>query len=319
MNPRELRQQIGQLLVEQQSVLQKGLNADNRSAYDKRQKQIETLEADLARVEAFEQRDRESRSFERSPRPTGSNYTGTYSGDEQRDIANRSFRSWAQTGRMPSEARDLLTTSDATGAAPIPQGFDNLLNEALRFYGPIANYVDVRRTDSGNPIKYSFANDTQNSLTLLPTEGTSSPAETDPAFFSKIVGTDTLSMGLVKISQEELMDSAFNLDTFIRNFMGVRYARGLEKLVTLGTDGAGTTLPNSATGGLLANAAVGQTTTAIANGIGWDDLTQLSLGSGVLDPAYAGPTAAWSMSSATRGYLIGLKDGWTLQSSPLSQ
>ena len=63
--------------------------------------------------------------------------------------------------------------------------------------------------------------------------------------------------GLTLLSLEELQDSSFDLDRAIRRRFGTRYARGLEKALTLGTDGAGTALPDSATGGLPVQAAVG--------------------------------------------------------------
>lgn len=308
MTVKEIRAKISSLLMEQQKIARKGFDADSRSTFDKIQREVESLEQDAQRVEAMESRDADMRSFTRSPRPGAETHSGTYSADEQRSRANTGFRAWARTGEIPHEYRDLLTTSDTTGGAVIPQLFSPVLNEALKFYGPIADRVDRRETNNnGAPMKYSWTMDTENSMTLLPTEGTSSPAETDPAFFSKVVGVDTLTGGLVKISVQELEDSSFDLDALIRRWMGTRYARALERVVTLGVDGAGTTLPNSATGGLLGNAPAGQTTASASAGIGWDDLTALFT---AVDPAYSGPDAAWSMSAATRGYLIGLKDGF---------
>jgi HK97 family phage major capsid protein len=78
--------------------------------------------------------------------------------------------------------------------------------------------------------------------------------------------------------------------------------------VTLGKDSSGTTLPNQATNGLTGVAAIGTTTAALANGIGWDDLTACFSS---LDPAYTNPLRArWLMNSSTRAYLLGLKDGF---------
>jgi HK97 family phage major capsid protein len=113
---------------------------------------------------------------------------------------------------------------------------------------------------------------------------------------------------VVKVSFQELEDSAFDLDSWIREKFAVRFARGVEKAITLGKDSGGTTLPSQATGGLVAVAAVGFTTATIAGGIGWTDLTSTYAS---LDPAYAdNPDAAWVMNSATRNYLMGLKDGF---------
>lgn len=311
MTLKEIRAKISGLLMEQRKIAQApgGFTSQSRAKFDRIQSDVEQLEAqaaDAQRVEAFEQRDRESRSFEKSPRPGSANSGSHFSGDEQRSRVSRAFQRYALTGRI--EERDLLTTSDTTGGALIPQMFSGILVDALKFYGPIADRVSKKVTDNkGVPMKISYSNDTGNGLTLLGTEGSSSPAETDPAFSSVILGVDTVTGGLVKVSFQELEDSSFDLDSFIRSHFAIRYARGLEKCVTLGTDSAGTALPNQPTGGLLATATVGQTTAAIADGIGWDDLTALFSS---VDPAYSTPNASWVMSSTTRAYLLGLKDGF---------
>ena len=157
-------------------------------------------------------------------------------------------------------------------------------------------------------MKISLTNDTQNGMVLLPTEGTSGPVETDPTFQSKLVGVDTVSAGLVKISLQELDDSSFDLDAFIRGAFGVRYGRGLEKIVTLGVDSAGTALPNAPVGGLLATATVGTTTATLAAGIGWTDIVNAF---GALDAAYINPGTAWMFNTNTRATLLGMKDGFS--------
>ena len=307
MNSRELRSRISGLLIEQQNIATKGFTPESRAQFDKIQKDVDQLEADAQRMEAYEARNTRLSSFERSPRPGVG--TGTHrSADEQRSRANKAFRTYARTGQVPEEFRDVLTTSDVTGGALVPQMFNGVLYDAAKFYGAIATRVDKRETDNnGAPMKFSFSNDTSNSLTLLATEGTSSPTETDPSFFSKIVGVDTVTGGLIKVSFQELDDSSFDLDSAIRRWFGIRYARGLEKAITVGTDGAGTVLPNQPTGGLLNQAAVGVTTATLAAGISWNNLVSLY---GSLDPAYSGPDAAWVFNASTRSYLLAQVDGF---------
>lgn len=272
-----------------------GFNTESRASFDKMNARVEEIE----QVVAIESRLAESRSFVKSPR---AGVGASIEGSERRAL-NKAFQTYMSTG----EVRDLLTTSDATGGAIIPQEFDVVLNNALKFYGPIASEVRQRFTDDGGrPLKVSLQNDTSNGLTLLSTEGTSSPAETDPVFSSKIVGTDTLTGGLVKVSIQEVQDAQFDLGKLLEENFALRYGRGLEKAVTLGTDSAGTTLPNQTSGGLLGAAPVGTTTTVLADGIGWDDLVATY---SALDPAYL-PNGKWSMSSSTRSYLLGLKDGF---------
>jgi HK97 family phage major capsid protein len=312
MTVKEIRAKVSSLLMEQRTIALAGFTPESRTKFDKIQKDIESLEADAQRMEAFEARDAESRSFTRSPRPGAANSGNGYGAEEERSRVSKAFQQYALRGSrhaVDAEYRDLLTTSDTTGGALIPQMFSGILVDAVKFYGPVAQYVAQKVTDNkGAPMKVSYDNDTANGLTLLGTEGSSSPAETDPAFVSQILGVDTVTGGLVKVSFQELEDSSFDLDAFIRSKFSIRYARGLERAVTLGVDSASTTLPNQPSGGLVASAHVGQTTASLAAGIGWDDLTATFAS---IDPAYSIPgKASWTMNSTTRAYLLGLKDGF---------
>jgi HK97 family phage major capsid protein len=307
---KELKEKRNSLLMQMQALAmhKDGFNKERRVSFDKMNADVTTLEADIQRSETMAGYDKSQAEFTRSARPgIGNGIGGSGTGEEQRSLINKAFRSYARTGNIAEEHRALLTTSDATGGALIPELFyENLVN-ALKFYGPIASKVKQKITDnSGAPLKVATGNDTTNGLVLLGTEGTSAPAETDPAFESHLLGVDTVSGGLVKISFEELSDSSFDLDSAIRDYFGVRYARGLESAITTGKDSAGTTLPNQSTGGLLGAATVGTTTATVAAGIGWVDLTETFSS---LDPAYA-ITPSWVMNSSTRSYLISLRDGF---------
>jgi len=303
----ELKDKRNKLLTDMQQLSLAGFNTESRSSFDKMSKEVDALESDIAREERmakYETEQREANYFERS---AARGPIHGSSGNERRDRLNKAMRSFMVNGRVEAEYRDLLTTSDATGGALIPQEFEGVLNQALKFYGPISQEVRQRVTDNnGAPLKVSLSNDTSNGLTLLATEGTSSPTETDPTFSSKIVGVDTLSGGLVKVSVQELQDSSFNLDTLLEEMFSLRYGRGLEKAITLGTDSAGTTLPNQTSGGLLGAAPIGFTTATLAGGIGWTDLVSVY---SAVDPPYL-PNAKWSFSSSTRSYLISLKDAF---------
>ena len=312
MNSKEIRSQINKLLTDMQDLALKGFNTESRTAFDKMNTDVTALEADFTRTEALESRIAAGQSFERSARPVAADGGFSAMGAEERTVKSKAaFRSYAVHGfaGMTTEQRDLLTTSDTLGGALIPQAFNPELIAARKYYGPISTLVRQRVTENnGAPIKVSLANDTANGLTLLATEGTSSPAETDPAFQSALLGVDTVTAGLVKVSVQELSDSYFDLDAWVRDAFGLRYARGLETAVTKGKDSAGTTLPNQTSGGMAGGAVIGTTTATLAGGIGWDDLTACV---SALDPAYVNPLkTVWQMNSGTRGYLLGLKDGF---------
>jgi HK97 family phage major capsid protein len=267
-------------------------------------------EGDIENLRSIETAQASQVAFQRSARPTVVGATGAeVSVEETRKNFSAAFRQYARHGMhtVSAEQRALLTTSDATGGALIPQAFEGVLHDAKKYIGSTAQKVAQKVTDNkGVPMKISFGNDTSNGLVLLGTEGTSGPVETDPTFSSSILNVDTVTGGLVKVSFQELEDSSFDLTTFLREKFQVRYLRGLETAVTLGKDTAATALPSQATGGLIGVATVGDTTATIAAGLGWSDFTTAF---GSLDPAYV-DGASWVMSSQTRAYLIGLKDGF---------
>jgi HK97 family phage major capsid protein len=174
------------------------------------------------------------------------------------------------------------------------------LTSALKIYFPVLDYANV--VYSSRSVKATKVDDTANGLTLIATEG-DSLIEADPTFASILVDLDNLSLGIQKFSNELLSDSYWDLEKLIGSLLASRYARGLQKAVTLGLDSAGTALPNSS-GGLIALAQVATTTSTIASSIGWADLVATY---DALDAAYAS-RAIWQCSSKTRNFLAGLKD-----------
>lgn len=305
-----LMEKRSKLMVDAAALLQAAeVTAEGRASAHKMLADVEQIEQDIEALNRTAAFDAKMSSFDRSPRPVpGADKTGSV--EERKAQLNQAFRTFARHGysALSTEQRALLTTSDVTGGALIPQEFDGVLREAKLFYGGIANKVAQKVTNAnGAPIKISLANDTVNGMVLLATEGTSAPSETDPTFVSKLLGVDTVSAGLVKVSFQELDDAAFDLDSFIRGAFGKRYGRGLEHFVTLGKDTAGTALPNQTSGGLLGVAQAVNAAGNLAAGIGWADIVALY---GAVDPAYLGPNTGWSFNAATRTALLQMKDGF---------
>lgn len=243
------------------------------------------LEKRIASLKSIEAHEKEQREFVPAERPTANQ-----SADEQRTRTAAALRSFMQTSRVASEYRDVLTTS-SSGAAVIPQLFNPELVTAMREFAPILSIVDNRVTNNnGAPQKMSLVNYTSTVLPLV-TEGTAFP-EIDPAFTSTIVSVDKLG-GIVKLSAEELSDSAFDLPGWLKqqwsNVMGV----SLEHYVTLGN--------SSNIAGLVASAGAGAETITAAT-VGYPDIAALY---GSVTAAYA-RNGSWQMSTATRAYLMGL-------------
>src|SRR5258708_7595765 len=200
---------------------------------------------------------------------------------EQRANTNIAWRHMLRHGFAPREQRDIISTN-ANGAAVIPQDFSTSFADALKFYGPIATLVKRKDAYDGRPIKWVVTDDTASTMTYVPETGATSSIEADPTVQSDVTGTSSL-VTLVKYSLQ-LLDDAFDLQSFLADVAGLRVARAVEYALTLGKDnGSNTQLPAVSTGGILAGISGAVTGTTIATTLTYTNLAALA---GSVDHAY---------------------------------
>jgi len=317
MTIQQIQEQRNALLVQMQALATGDkFDAEKRSQFDAMNVDVTNLEGDLSRLQAIEKIEAEQRSAPRIPRSQpGAAIENDHGSVEERSAKEkRAFEQYIKYGHSGvdaehrsylRESRDITTgTTGANGGALVPQLFNPVLTDAMKFYGPISTLVGQKRTTGGNPLKIALDNDTANSLTVL--GETTAVSEVDPTFASAILSTDTVTTGVVKITLQELSDSYFDIDSWLRTKFGQRYGRGLESMITNGNASnvasliASAFASTTAAGNTLATGATG------ANSIGYDDITALFT---ALDPAYIS-NATWLMNSTTRGFLLGVKDGF---------
>lgn len=318
----ELRQKRTQLIAEAQRVLlDENLDNEKRAKALTMVAEVETMEQDIDTLEKLE---RFAASDTRSQRPPRPQPDGTIAPEQEAEQAEyRAFEKMVRFGkseltgeerqalrgkyegsgmayRIPglatksiAEKRDVTTTS---GAALVPQLFLPTLIDAKKAIGGSVTVVRKKVTDNnGAPIKIALSNDTGNSLTTLTAE-TTVVTEQDPSFSGFIMSTDTVAT-LVKVSLQELADSYFDLNSWLRDKFGIRYLRGLESMLTAG---------NGSNVASLVTTAHASNTTAAATGPVYEDFTACY---GGLDPAYL-PNGKWMMSQLSRVYVMGLLDAF---------
>lgn len=304
MNLKSLREQRNGLLAKMQTLATaESFDAEKRSQFDTMNGEVATLDADITRVEALDKYAAEQRSAQRPNRDQpGATIEPSVDEAEERKVAEkRSFEKFIRTGVR--EARDITTAvTGANGGALVPQLFHNVLTDALKYFGPIATLVGQKRTTGGQPLKIALSNDTSNGLAII--GETVAPSETDPTYASQILSTDTVTPGLVKISLQELQDSAFDLEAWLRTKFGQRYGRGLEATVTNGNGSNVASLVASAHAAVTATGNTNKSGADGSNSIGYADITAMYA---ALDPAYIA-NATWVMNSNTRGFLLGVTD-----------
>jgi HK97 family phage major capsid protein len=207
---------------------------------------------------------------------------------------------------IKGERRDLVSSGDTTGEALVPLEF-GVLTQATKLYGPIANLVTVRNEDNGRVAKYPVSNDANNYATIVG-QGNSG-GEQEPTVFSatpNTVGDSLRTKVLASIPLAQDAAAGGTLEQYLVQLFGVRIARSLEHLVTLGTDPAGNAAAASPAGGLLASLAPLTTTTAIANSLQWTDFVNAA---SAIDPSYLrGENSRWFMNWQTMMTLAAQKD-----------
>jgi HK97 family phage major capsid protein len=220
------------------------------------------------------------------------------SNDERYEIAKRELRDFMVHGKV-SEQRDLgvgaVAGSITGGSQLVAPAFSPILTQAQQAYGGVVNIVNQRQTDTGASMKVSLVNDTANGLTTWGED--TAATETDPVLSTITSNTDKYTTGAILVTIEELQDSYFDLDAFIRDAFGQRLYRGLAKNISQGSGNFASYFAG-ATSGATSSTAGGLVVT-------YADILALY---GSIDPAYL-PNATWTMNAATRTALLGVVDG----------
>jgi len=312
----EMQEQRNRLFTEAQTLMSaEKVTAETRTKVKAIMADVDALEEDITTQQRLDKIDAELRQTERPPRPQ----PGGETGDKQHDESiSRAFEKYIRYGKdsltseertLLAERRDITTTGasgNTNGGFVIPQLFDTTLIEARKLVGNTVSIVGKKVTNNnGAPMKIATVNDTGNVLVTMTGEATLI-GEADPTFNGFVLSTDTIAT-MVTMSYQELEDSAFDLNAWIRKQFGIRYYRGLETLIT---NGNGSNVASLKTGAVAGVTATGTSSSAGANlqtgqvGPVFDDFVGMQ---GILDPAYE-QGASWVLNSSTRAYLVGQKD-----------
>jgi HK97 family phage major capsid protein len=210
MNLQETTSKRNKLMVDANALITKAeVTTEDRSNFDRMIADADGMSADITRMKAVE-------DFNKSQRPPRAGFGNEDHGEETATNQKRAFKEWFRTGQVSSENRAFLRTEEqrdlGAGAisAPItggnvlvPTGFDPTFHAALKNYGQLADAVGQLSTSGGGPLLVATENDTAQGLTLV---GEAVAAvETDPTVAGQTSYTDTLTSGVVRISNQLLV------------------------------------------------------------------------------------------------------------------
>lgn len=206
---------------------------------------------------------------------------------------------WDQTRRNAYEFRNSLSGQDGTaGGYTKDQTLINNLELAMLAYGGMMQTSEIIRTATGEPLRWPTASDTSNTGRQVG-ENASHDSGTDPTFGQVEWNAYTFTSDIVKVPNELMTDSVFNLATVLGRMLGERLGRIQNTKYTTGT-GAGTAK------GITICASAG-VTTASSTSIAFDELIDLEHS---LDPSRrAMPGVGYMFHDTILKALRKLKDG----------
>lgn len=291
------------------------MSAEDQAAYDKAEKDINPLDAQINTLERHAQRsaayDKVDRSSIVAPPTSDKDERGGKGDADQEQRYARAFDTFLRFGmeglesderkmvraawRTDSEARAQSTVTTAGGYL-VPEGYRNKLIERMKDFGAVQAVAEVLQTDSGNPLPWPTNDDTGNVGALL-AENTQD-SEQDLTLGTAQLGAYKYTSKITRVSIELLQDSAVDLDRLIPRKHGERIGRILNQHFTTGT---GTNQPQ----GIVTGATSGVTAAAVA-AITGDELISLQHS---VDPAYRNARSRFMLSDTALMAVRKLKDG----------
>lgn len=144
---------------------------------------------------------------------------------EQRDTDNsaQAAGAWSATN-----------TELSSGGAFVPVGFVYEIDKALKYYCPFVDgsVCRVLNTATGALLPFPTDNDTTNQAAVLAenTSDTEEPVEVGVKNF----GAFKYSSRIIRVSTELMQDSAFNIEEYLAEKIGIRFGRAYETAFTIG-------------------------------------------------------------------------------------
>ena len=182
-----------------------------------------------------------------------------------------------------AEKRALTAAANAT----IAEDFMRELDVALKDYAGIAQAARIVNTADGADMPFPTMDDTGNIGALL-AEGSAAADTSDPTLAAVVLQAFLYTSKIVRVPNQLMQDSAFSVESFLANALGVRLGRIMNNHGTLGT---GSSQPRGIVTAILADTV--ELKAASATAIAFGDIVNLYH---AVDPAYRqGPSVGFMM------------------------
>ena len=307
MRSKQLREQRNKLIQDARELIAgENPSDENRAKFAAMMDDADRLNV---QIEGMERADREEAKNLEALRATAER-KGTDPEQEKgdREFQEATFNAYLRRGanglnaEQRAEFERRFQAAQSTGVASgggytVPTGFMERMDRAmLDFGGMFSAGCEVITTDTGNDILMPTNDDTSNEGALIG-ENPSSASEQDATFAAVTFRAYTYTSKLVKVSNQLLQDSAFDIGGMLAGMLGERIARGVHRDLTTGN---GSARPAGVVTGASSGVAA-----ASATAVTFDELIDLKHS---VDPAYRNG-ARFMFNDTTLREITQLKDG----------
>ena len=274
------------------------LSAEDDATYSRMEQEVTDLGKEIQRMERQEAMDKELAKAVSSPltaKPRMQNPMESKTGRASEEYRSSFWNVMRKKAPMPNVVNALQIGTDSEGGYLVPDEFEHTLVEALLEENIFRKFAKVIQTSSGDrkiPVVAS-----KGTASWIDEEG--SIPESDDAFGQVSIGAYKLGT-IIKVSEELLADSVFDLESYITNEFARRIGSKEEDAFF---NGDGTGKPNgilNSTGGAQV-----EITTASAASITVDNIIDLFYS---LNAPYR-KNAIWLLNDSTVKAVRKLKDG----------
>ena len=235
------------------------LSAEDNATYEKMEADVVSLGKEIDRLTKQMEIDNQLKL------PTSQPLTTNPATDEQELVTNYSQDFWNLMRGQAPVTNTLKEGTDPDGGYLVPDEFEKQLIQKLHEANILRSISHVIKTNSG-----------EHKIPFVATEGTAAWMEEEAAYTESNTQFSQVSLGahklgtLIKVSEELLNDSAFNLMGYLSEEFGRRLGDAEEKAFLTGTgSGQPTGILNDTTGATLGS------TAKSATDINFDDLIDL--------------------------------------------
>jgi HK97 family phage major capsid protein len=287
----KLHQDMSGLVAKAQEE-KRDLSGEESAQFDKMGKAFDAASEELRRYEEVEKREG---LLAASSGPVGGVTIPPVGGGENRDVPKNGTGEYRQVfdaflRRGVADTRSLVEGTDSKGGYLVPVDFERALLKRLEMMNVMRQICDVRSLgtlETKIPVVSS-----QGTAAWIDEEG--AYGVTDDAYGQKVMTAKKVGR-IIKVSEELLADSAFNLEAEITMSLGDSIAKAEEQAFIAGTD-------VSDPRGFLTDAAA--LTTAAVGAVGYQDILNLKFGV----PAPYRTNAVWLMSDTAAKAISSLVD-----------